>query len=99
MKTIARVLVSAALMLAATGVAQASDETRFGALIRKHAPAHLGLFDSFSPKTLCVCDPSGARIAGVMTSIGTVVGCMIPVFVNGSIDAFQPCASFVVVGK
>lgn len=99
MKTIAKALLSAALVLAAAAPARASDETRFGSLIRKHAPRLLDQYVSFAPKTLCICDPEGSRTAGVVLSIGTSVGCLIPNFVSGSLDSFEPCASFIVVPK
>ena len=99
MKTIARILVSAAVVLAAAASAHASDEAKFGALVRKYAPRHLDQFTSFAPKTACICNPGGANSAGVLLSIGSTVGCLVPTFVNGSLDSFQPCASYVVLAK
>jgi hypothetical protein len=99
MKTIAKVLVSAALMLAAAAPTQANDETRFGGLVRKYAPRYFDQYTSFAPKTVCICDPGGANAAGVMLSFGTEVGCLIPNFANGSLASFQPCVSYVVLGK
>lgn len=101
MNTIARVLMSAALLLAAAAPAsaQASAEARFGALVRRYAPRYFDQYTSFAPKTVCICDPGGANAAGVLLSFGTSVGCLIPNFVNGSLDSFEPCVSYVVLGK
>ena len=57
MKTIATILGSSALLLAAAVPSWASDQTRFEALIRKFLPDYTAQYGTFAPKTLCVCEP------------------------------------------
>ena len=99
MRTVATALLSAALMLAAAVPCRASDETRFAGLIRKYVPQYGDQFTAFAPKTACICEPQGAKLAGVMLTDGGFVGCLVPHFVNGSLTTFQSCASYVVLGK
>jgi hypothetical protein len=99
MKSIASVLVSAALVLASNVAGHASDQSRFDALVRKYIPDMNLQLTSFAPKTLCICEPSGSKEAGVMLSSSGFIGCVVPAFVNGALSSFHGCASYVMIGK
>ena len=91
--------VVATLALAAAGPARADDQTKFAALVRKSAPNLLDQYQAFAPRTLCVCDPGGARAAGVLLSVGGTIGCLVPNFQNGALASLSPCATYLIVGK
>jgi hypothetical protein len=100
MKTIATVLASVALMLAAAAPCHASDQTRFAALVRKYVPDYGDQFISFAPKTTCICEPGVSNRAGVVLQDFGFVSCVVPNFVNGSLATFSSsCASYVVLGR
>ena len=99
MKAIATILVSSALLLAAAGPSWASDQTRFAALIRKFLPDYTAQYGTFAPKTLCVCEPGVKNTAGALVIDQDFIGCVVPVFTNGTLSAFQHCASYAVLGK
>jgi hypothetical protein len=99
MKKIATVLASAALVLASSAASHASDQARFRSLVRKYIPDMNTQLTSFAPKTLCICEPTGAKEAGVMLSSGGFIGCVVPSFVNGALSSFHGCASYVMIAR
>lgn len=87
-----KTIVTALLILVAAVSAQASDQTRFEALIRKTIPRYVDQFTTFAPKTACLCDPVGAKAPGVLLQDDDYIRCMRPVFqANGSLLAFETC--------
>lgn len=104
MKTIASILVSAVLILAAAAPSWASDETRFQALVSQYLPRVDNSYLTFAPKTLCICEPGVRNAVGVVAhrinGSGVLATCNVPLFVNGSFNGYLPsCEYYNVLAK
>ena len=96
----ATALLCAAALLTAVIPAEASDQKRFQALVRKFVPELTNLSRSFAPKTLCICEPGVLNSPGVMLVDFGFAACAIPTFgSDGSLQSFTSCGHYLVVGK